>query len=308
MDFADLSGWPDALSYAAPDGWVASDRRPYGGRSLKGLGPAEWERVLNSLLAAFGESPKLDQPVFAPLEPGLEVARVRLHFGARLGQPELIVFRFDQKIFSLRPYREDEAKWRGRPPADAQGWVKRLTKSRLVVNGGQYYPDRRSMGYLRRSGQVLEPRAHGSFQGVLAQDGPNPGIYDSERPLGASEWKDGTILQSYLVLGRREESRVRASDRLASRSLIGQDTAGRLWVVLAPGALTLADLSVLAKVLGLAPALGLDGGLETQWALAPYAAGGGGEYSHNALGNYRLKDYRPTLPSVLALEKKERRP
>jgi hypothetical protein len=167
------------------------------------------------------------------------------------------------------------------------------------------------MGLLKRLGLNLETKAHPSYQGFLAQDGPNPGIYDSadldssdlnssglgETTLGAY----GTVLQSFMILDRAKKIRARQSYRLASRAFLGEDSKGFMWVVLVPGAITLADLAVLAQTLGLKAALGLDGGLWTQVALSgeePVF----GQYSHASWGNYRAQDLRPTLPVVLALE------
>jgi hypothetical protein len=303
LSWARPGGWPTELAYRENDR-LASDRRPYGGAGLAGANSAEWTRLLAAFAAALADRPKVEKPVFASLEPGLALARVRVNFGARLGRPELVVFRVDPKEFALRPYHEAEAAFRDRPPVNALGWLRRLAGARLILNGGQHYPDRRAMGYLKREGQVVEPQAHQAYRGYLAQDWGRPGLYDSPAPEAQDFWSAGTILQSYMLLDRAGRVRARSSDRLASRALIGQDQEGFLWVVLVPGAMTLADAAELCLELGLALALGLDGGLEAQWAwLAPAERAEFGGYSHNNLGNFFGGGYSPTLPVALALER-----
>jgi exopolysaccharide biosynthesis protein len=215
-----------------------------------------------------------------------------------------VVFRIDPKVFALRPYHEKESRFRGQEATNVVGWARRLPLARLIINGGQYYPDRRAMGFLKRSGEVLEKRAHPSYLGYLAQDGSASGLYDSPGVEDQKLWEAGSILQSYMVIGGQGEIRARLSDRLASRTILGQDRESRLLAILAPGAATLADLGQLALELGVVMAIGLDGGLEAQIAYRdPELKAEFGAYSRWLLGPYRVAGGSPTLPVVLAVEK-----
>jgi hypothetical protein len=310
LAFSDLSGWPQSLTLTKASGERISEARPFGAKNLKGTTQTTWRESLASVLTLLEKKPKLNQPSWEILAPGLEMAKVKANFGVRLGRPEITLFRVDPQIWSLRPYHESEASFKDSQPTNIQGWSQRWPKAPLIINGGQYYPDRRSMGYLKRSGRLLEGRFHKSWRGYLAQDGPKPGLYDALEPRDP-QFKSQTICQSFMIMGPDLKPRVRASQLLASRAFLGQDQEGFLWIGLTTGATTLRDLATLARSLGLAMALGLDGGLETQWSVA--GQNYFGEYSHNALGNFwagpwPAQSFSPTLPVVLALEKRELSP
>ncbi|MDR0550189.1 MAG: phosphodiester glycosidase family protein [Deltaproteobacteria bacterium] len=304
MEFSDMSGWPRGLRLTPAHGQPISDRRPFGGRNLKGATLERWVDVLEAFLGALDRRPKIGPVDFKVLERGLELARVKTSYGIRLGAKELTVFRVDPLVFAIRPYHENEARYINQAPVDALGWLNRLPKVRLVFNGGLYYSNRRAMGYLKRTGQVLESQIHPSYLGYLAQDGPKPGLYDGPARTNQDLWGAGTICQSYMALGGQGEIRARLSDKLASRSILGQDNQGRLLAVMVAGAATLNDLGLLAKELGLSQALGLDGGLEAQWAYRdPAPRFESGAYSRFLSSHYyQPNGPKPTLPVVLAVE------
>jgi exopolysaccharide biosynthesis protein len=110
-----------------------------------------------------------------------------------------------------------------------------------------------------------------------------------------------------MVLDSLGRTRVKSTDRLASRMALGVDNEGNFVAVMALGAMTLSDLATLMDNLGLVSALGLDGGLEAQMAFnRPEGAEiFTGQYAYNFLGNFRIDDYLPTLPSVIAFERLE---
>jgi hypothetical protein len=108
-----------------------------------------------------------------------------------------------------------------------------------------------------------------------------------------------------MVLDRLGRIRVRDTDRLASRSALARDRDGLLWLVVAPGAISLYDLALLLGRLDLVSAVGLDGGLETQVALAtPEGLRVWlGTATNNILGTFLVEDLSPSLPAVIALER-----
>ncbi|MDR1546594.1 MAG: phosphodiester glycosidase family protein [Deltaproteobacteria bacterium] len=294
---------------------IAADARPFGGPHLEGAEADFLEACLARALEALEAGPRVEPPKWRSLEPGLRLAKTKALYGARLGSAEVLLIKASPVFFRLAPYHEDERpEWRRRP-TDVEGWFKRLDRPAAVVNGGQYFPDRSAMGLLRRDGRQLTSSRHKVWKGFLVQDPLRP-----ERPAaalideaaseagGLSPDDYGTVVQSYMMLDRLGQVRVRRTENLASRAVLGLDRAGDFVLVMAPGAMTLSDAALVAKDLGLRSALGLDGGMEAQWAVqgARTVDVSTGHFSYNSLGPFRLQDYRPTLPTVLALERRAR--
>jgi hypothetical protein len=233
--------------------------------------------------------------------------------------------RASPKYFRIAPYHESERENWKEFPGTIKAWAKRLPEAPFIINGGQYYPNRDYMGSLKRQGKDLGGPAHTGFKGFLVQDPltndakePQAKIMDLElSPLEASSEvsaevsiPDGydTVIQSYMVLDRLGQIRVKATDRLASRAVLGFDKEGWAICVVVKGAITLKDLALLSQKLGLVSALGLDGGLETQLAFngknetQVWQSG----YTNNFLGNLLVENLSPSLPSVISFERLSR--
>jgi hypothetical protein len=177
------------------------------------------------------------------------------------------------------------------------------------------------MGTLKRDGRALPGPTHEHWKGYAVQGaaGGQAGDQDegqagsgfdiidedTRRPEGQGPEAFATVIQSHMVLDRLGRVRVRDSDRLASRSALAVDRAGRPWLVTVPGAVSLYDLALLLGRLDLVAAVGLDGGLETQVALRSPGRSEDwlGSASNNFLGNLLVGDFTPSLPAVLALER-----
>jgi uncharacterized protein YigE (DUF2233 family) len=226
-----------------------------------------------------------------------------------MGPSEILIVKADPRFFSISPFWENEKKDWADNPVSILGWTEREPTAVLFVNGGQYYRDRTSMGFVARKGEEVEPRYHPRWKGFLAHDSSRQGVppfkvLDKDLPQEAEKLLDyGTLIQSYMVIDRQKRVRVRNTNNLASRVAIGEDQQGLISVVLVMGATSLYDLALLLEDLEIYPALGLDGGLETQMALLSEGTFTlfQGEYSHNAFGNIRFTDYHPSLPLVVAL-------
>ncbi|MDR2367776.1 MAG: phosphodiester glycosidase family protein [Deltaproteobacteria bacterium] len=334
MGFSDgLSAWPMALEVECqgegPDGapavFTVRDARPFGrdNQTLKnpvgGPGdPGEGQRVLENCLAqaraGLSAGPYFEPFEWEELEPGLWRARTAARYGPRLGPKEIMLVRASPDRFRLAPYHESERDdWKD-APGTIRAWAKRLPDSPFLINGGQYYPNRGYMGTLRRQGKDIGGPAHKTFKGFWVQD-PLPGgpglppatLVDRELEGGGDLGPDGygTVIQSYMVLDGLGRVRVKTSERLASRAVLGFDREGRVVCVAALGAITMSDLALLTSKLGLVSALGLDGGLETQLA---FNGKNGievrlGKYANNFLGNFLVDDLNPSLPSVIAFER-----
>lgn len=326
LSFADLDPWPLDLELRvkrnsaaeAEDGGeiVLRDRRPFGAESEAAAedGAAGLEAYLLEFVRELRGRPKILPHAFTEIRDGLFRAETRAAYGVRWGENALIVVKADPRLWAIRPYGESEDPAWAEKPAALKGWTERLPQSALIANGGQYYPDRSSMGYLKRRGQELEARRHPQWKGFLLND-PRPGdssspfrVMDLEVPRSLESLDSyETALQSYMTLDRLAAIRVRDTDNLASRVAVGEDGEGRIAVVVALGGISLGDLATLLLELEIFPALSLDGGLETQLALREGAAWRfyQGEITHNAFGNFRTRDYHPSLPQVLALVPRE---
>jgi hypothetical protein len=238
------------------------------------------------------------------------MSEARALYGARFGPPEILVVKADPALWELAPFFSGEG---GTDPAagakSVRAWARDIPGAALVINGGQFYADRTSMGRLVRDGVPIEPREHPRWKGYLVSGPREPGgrrfaVADGEMPTeGGDPASYRNVLQTYMAIDRLGGVRVASSDRLASRTAVGEDQDGRLCVVLAPGAMTLHDMALVLADLDIYPAVSLDGGFESQLALR---RGGGwvfynGEYSHNALGNIWVEEYRPPLYLAAAL-------
>ncbi|MDR2456775.1 MAG: phosphodiester glycosidase family protein [Deltaproteobacteria bacterium] len=322
-----LASWPVAIKASClPNGKSGpiesvSDKRPFGGANIAGVPPESLAPCLASLVSALEEGVWIERPSFEEIEPGLFLAVSEANYGPRLGSREVVMIKASMSQFRLAPYHEGERDQWAASPVTVKGWMERLPSAVLIFNAGQYYPDRRHMGTLVRDGSELPGKTHESWKGFVVQ-----GRRPSSEEQGAKSLKDwdlldedtrlpgalgpdayATVIQTHMVIDRLGRVRVRDTDRLASRSALAVDSAGDLWLVAVPGAISLYDLGLLLKKLDLVSAVGLDGGLESQVALK---AGGDAKFwlgraSNNFLGNFLVDDLTPPLPAVIALERIE---
>ena len=144
-------------------------------------------------------------------------------------------------------------------------WQK-STGALAVFNAGQFYPDFRYMGLLVCGGDTVSSKLHAEFQAALVADSGRAHVLDLARvPLGARQrWSD--VAQSFMLFDHAGGVRVRRSDRIANRTVVGEDERGWIVVCVTEGAYTLADF---AEVLQRAPlrlthAMSMDGGLEAE--------------------------------------------
>jgi len=220
--------------------------------------------------------PLLEKFDWRTLEPGLETATAYLRYGPRLGPRRLHLARLDPDKFTLKPWHETDFQIDGlKDGRNIDGWSRLLPQAALLINGGQYEPDRSYIGLLRRDGHWLASKRHSSWQGfVVSEPGPEAppnapraAVLDlelNEPPLAPEHYLN--VMQSLMLLDSRGRVRVKNSYYLASRAAIGQDDQGRLWAIMAPGAISLRDLALALKdpALGLVRVLCLDGGFEAQ--------------------------------------------
>ncbi|MDL2226854.1 phosphodiester glycosidase family protein [Deltaproteobacteria bacterium OttesenSCG-928-M10] len=328
-----LNPWPGSLSLrfvaeaSEPPAYITiEDQRPFGGPNLKisgrkdlgERGREEPARIYLDLLERLNDRLLKSRPRLGRLNwqescPGFEAARTELLYGARFGPPDLFLARFDPARFSFRPYHESE--FGGQDAVNINGWAGRLPAAAAIINSGQYYPDRAYMGLLARDGRSLSAGAHSQWKGVVAA-GPGPeapagtpaaaviDLQDQQEPRRPEHYLN--LMQSFMLLDRRGNIRVRNSHSLAGRAAVGEDREGRIVLIMTPAAISLYDLALALKDprLGLVRVAGLDGGFEAQLLLrqngTPFMAGG--QFSISPSRSVYVPGYHPTLPAVLAVE------
>ena len=316
-----LNPWPESLdlTITTPEGSItANDRRPFGGSNLRLAGedaenaPEALTRLLETLVRRLMARPRLESFTWQAVAPGFDWARTRIRYGARFGPDDLYLARFDPARHLFKPYHESEFT----EPANLSGWDGRLPSARALINGGQFYPDRRYMGRLRRDGREISPGDHAKWRGFLVS-GPRTrtqnveaAIIDLENPdPGLTPDDYLNVMQSFMLLDRIGRIRVRDTANLAARAAVAEDREGRLILMMTPAAISLYDLALALKdpSLGLVRALSLDGGFESQflWLRDGETFQVTGQYSLSPGRAVHLPGYHPTLPAVLAVEPRQ---
>jgi len=200
------------------------------------------------------------------LQPGLEFTTVRGEPYCRRGSAGIAVLRVDPRRFRLgvRHYTTEAAE---RPPG-VLDWLRR-SGAVAVVNAGQYYPDFSYMGLLVSDGHVISNRRHPEYQAALVAE-PADGqarakVLDlTDDRIDLPQWKE--VAQSFMLFDRSGTLRVRRSDRIANRTVIGEDAHGRLLIVTTEGGYKLWELAELLREspLGIDHAMCMDGGAEAK--------------------------------------------
>jgi hypothetical protein len=182
------------------------------------------------------------------------------------------VVRLDPAQCRIEPYHESDF------PRDRavsiDGWSRRLGAP-VVFNAGLYREDRKHLGVLRRGGKDVGGTRHGTYKAMLvagtAVKGlPAATVLDLERPdeaLRAPRYDQA--VQSMMLFDREGDIRVRRSERLAPRTVVGLDRDGRLLVLVTEGSYTLWELADLLRrgTWGLVSAMAMDGGREANLAV-----------------------------------------
>ena len=314
-----LDPWPESLALTMPAAQGAitvTDRRPFGGPNLRFTGqdpenaPEALTRLAETLAGRLLERPRVERFTWRTGPPGFDWAKTEIIYGARFGPNELYLARFDPNRYIFKPYHESEFPG----PVNLGGWGERFPALPAIINAGQFYPDRRYMGRLRRDGLEISPTDHARWRGFLVSvprtrqpRRPVSTIIDLENPeAGLAPEQYLNVMQSFMLLDRNGRIRVRDTANLAARAAVAEDQEGRLLLIMTPAAMSLHDLALLLKDPGLklVQALGLDGGFECQflWRRDGETFRATGQYSLSPGRAVHLPGYHPTLPAVLAVE------
>lgn len=209
------------------------------------------------------------------LRPGLEFTVVRGEPYCRRGSADIGVLRIDTERFRLAVHHYSEHA--DERPLGIVEWQRR-TRGVAVFNAGQYYPDMSYMGLLISNGSVVSGTPHPEFKAALVAEptqsqrrrgthARRARVLDLETDELRSQeppWEE--VAQSFMLFDRHGTVRVRKSDRVANRTVVGEDAQGRLLVITTEGGYTLWELAQLLQAghLDLKHAMCMDGGAEAK--------------------------------------------
>lgn len=185
------------------------------------------------------------------------------------GPSRVLVLRFDGPVEWV-PYHYRTEGLDG--PKTAEEWRKHL-RVPVVFNAGQFDEDNEHLGWLKGDGEWLSKLFREQWKALLVstplEGAAWSGILDLEASETALAERYRNVLQSMMLVDDVQGVRVRESDRTANRTVIAQDSQGRMMLVMTEGAVTLANLGrwLMDSNLGVARAMNLDGGLESQVSL-----------------------------------------
>ncbi len=223
----------------------------------------------------------------------------------RRGSPRVVVLRFGQPVeFMPYHFKNDGVS----EPQPIEAWAARLSVP-VVFNAGQFDEKLDYLGWLKRDGVWLSPNRKELWKGLLVS-GPTDGavwgrIVDLDHVEETVVERYRHVIQSMMLLDSENRVRVRDSELTACRTVIAEDTRGRIMVIITEGATTLGDMArwLPTTSLDIVRAMNLDGGIESQLAIdtpelkiAFYGQHGTGTTGWNAPGEIRYP-----LPAVVAV-------
>ena len=232
------------------------------------------------------------------LAPGLEFGTVHGEPYCRRGSAAIAVLRMDPERVKLRVRHFTQN--RERRPLDVVEWQRR-TNAVAVFNAGQFYPDYRYMGLLASGGEWLSSRPHPGYQALLVAGPQGEEERTSARVIdlaGESNSPDSLpwneVAQSYMLFDTAGTLRVRRSERIANRTVVGEDRDGRLLVMVSEGAYTLADIAHVLQHsrLHLTHAMSMDGGREAELVVTH------GSFRYASFGAWAKEDEHPSSPAA----------
>ena len=262
---------------------------------------ARWLLPFVIVLAAVALCRNTGAPRWRVVRPGVEFATIAGEPYCRFGSSTVALLRVDPRQARFRVHHYQGA----HPPRPLTilEWL-HGTRAVAVFNAGQFYPDYTYMGMLVSEGDTISARLHPGFQAALVARDTAARVIDLSR--GSIERRDrwSDVAQSFMLFDRASGLRVRRSDKIANRTVVGQDAQGRLVVCVSEGAYTLADF---AELLGRAPlsldrAMSMDGGSESQLVVS--APG----FRYASFGHWPVRgepaaaSAATALPAVIALE------
>jgi hypothetical protein len=187
----------------------------------------------------------------------------------RRGSPRVVVVRLEGPA-ELVPYHyADEA---FSAPQPIESWAEKLGAP-VLFNAGQFDENFAHLGWLKRDGRFLTDKRKEQWKALLLSGPVDGGVWarvlDLEQADAAVEKRYRHAVQSMMLVDDQGQVRVRETDKAACRTVVAEDRAGRILIMVTQGAVSLADLArwIVEQRLGIVRAMNMDGGIESQLAV-----------------------------------------
>lgn len=269
----------------------------------KGLGVIGAILAVAALIGSPGPASAQDI-VWDRLADGLEVA-VWTPGEACQQVPALYMLKIDPERFRFTVYHY-RAEGAGSPLTLAD-WH-RHTGALALFNAGLFLNDFSYLGLLYKDGKSLGGKRHGQWQGLFVAEPMVPGAqkarvldlkldaFDEDKPAYQE------AAQSLMLLDRRGTPRVRRSGKAAQQTVVGEDRAGHILVVMSKGVTPLWELAVCLRdgVQGLTHAMAMDGGDSSDLLIGSELAGARTDAAWQPLVDGKGLSHVP-LPTVIGV-------
>jgi hypothetical protein len=185
---------------------------------------------------------------------------------ARRGPPGMVVVRLNTPM-ALVPYHFAQQELAG--PLPIEDWS-HVLRAPIVFNAGQFDNNLQYLGWLKSQGVWLSAMRKPAWMGLLVSQpdgsGPCTRVVDLEQAPADVVGRYANVMQSMMLVVESARVRVRRSALAACRTVIAEDTRGRLLILATEGAVTLFDLAEWLPKSGfdIVRAMNLDGGIESQ--------------------------------------------
>jgi hypothetical protein len=187
----------------------------------------------------------------------------------RRGPPRFVVIRLNAPV-ALVPHHFAHEELFG--PLNIEDWAKVLDAP-IVFNAGQFDDKLQYLGWLKSGDTWLSQGRKAAWMGLLVSEphgaGPCARVVDLAQAPDDVVARYANVMQSMMLVDESAHVRVRHSELAACRTVVAEDTQGRLLILATEGAVTLFDLANWLPHSGLdiVRAMNLDGGIESQLAI-----------------------------------------
>ncbi len=219
--------------------------------------------------------------------------------------PALYLLRIDPEHFrfEVHHYRAEGLE----APLTLDDWQYR-TGAPVLFNAGLFLDDFSYLGLLYKDGKSLGGKRHGQWQGLFVAEPLAPNVkkarvldlrtdsFDDDRPAYHE------AAQSLMLLDRHGKPRVRRSGKSAQQTIVGEDRAGHILVIMTKGVTPLWELAVCLRdhVQGLTHAMAMDGGDSSDLLISGELAGGRPDAAWQPLVDGKGQSHIP-LPTVIGV-------
>lgn len=237
------------------------------------------------------------------LRPGMDFAFLPADETVRVGGSRIACLRLDPKHFRFKVL----AAPKGEAGYTAERWLKK-SGALAVFNAGQYAADLSYLGLLVTEGQV-HGRLAAKLGALFVAEPKDPALPLARvvdlhyTPFPATNSPYLEVAQSLMLVDRFGQVRVRRSNKVAHRTLVAEDSQGRIVVLVTEGRHTLWELAddLSRRKLGFREIMCMDGGPESQIEIK---VGGFGYHQYgdpSEAPDFPLPWPRPTLPVALGV-------